>query len=93
MNTNGRFYFEFGPVVQQMSFKRFLIWRSGRPPAQWSRTIYAIFFKEGVMGNIHVKIFEIWISGYYYYYFRRCCLKKKFTHDGRWTKTDNNSSP
>ena len=45
-----------------MSFKRFLIWRSGDPPVQWRGTIYAIM-KEGIMGNIHVKLYEIWTSG------------------------------
>ena len=52
-------YFEFGSVVQkEMSFKRVLIWSSGDPPVQWSETIYAIL-KEGIMGNIHVKLYEI----------------------------------
>ena len=50
--------FEFGSVVQEMSFKRFLIWSSGDPPVQWSRTIYAIL-KESTMGNIHEKLHEI----------------------------------
>ena len=55
--------FEFGSVVQEeMSFKRFLIWSSGGPPVLWSGTIYAIL-KEGIMGSIHVKLYEIWISG------------------------------
>ena len=45
-----------------MSFKRFLIWSSGDPPVQWSGTIYAIL-KEGTMGNIHVKLYEIRTSG------------------------------
>ena len=45
-----------------MSFKRFLAWSSGGPPAQWSETIYAIL-KEGIMGNIHVKLYEIWTIG------------------------------
>ena len=54
---------KFGPVVQEeMSFKRFLILSSGGPPVQWSRIIYAIL-KEGIMGNIHVKLYEIWTSG------------------------------
>ena len=53
---------KFGPMVQEMLFKRFLIWRSGDPPAQWSGTIYAIL-KEGIMGNIHVKLYEIWTNG------------------------------
>ena len=41
-----------------MSFKRFLTWSSGGPSVQWSGTIYAIF-KEGIMGNVHVKLYEI----------------------------------
>ena len=45
-----------------MVFKRFLIWSSGSPPTRWSGTINAIC-KEGIMGNIHVKLFEITISG------------------------------
>ena len=45
-----------------MSFKRFLTWRSGSPPVLWSGTICAIF-NEGIMGNIHVKLYEIWTSG------------------------------
>ena len=51
-----------GPVVQEMLFKRSLILSSGGPPVQWSRTIYAIL-KEGIMGNIHMKLYEIWTSG------------------------------
>ena len=45
-----------------MSFKIFLIWSSGGPPVQWSRTIYTIL-KEGIMGNSHVKLYEIITSG------------------------------
>ena len=45
-----------------MLFKRFLVWSSGGPPVQWSITIYAIL-KEGIMGNIHVKLYEIRTSG------------------------------
>ena len=45
-----------------MSFKRFLIWSSCRPPVSWSGTIYAIL-KEGIMGNFHVKLNEIGTSG------------------------------
>ena len=45
-----------------MSFKRFLIWSSGDSPVQWGGTIYAIL-KEGIMGNIHGKLYEIWASG------------------------------
>ena len=51
--------FEFEQVVQEEKlFKRFLIWSSGGPPVQWSGPIYAIL-KEGIMGNIHVKLYEI----------------------------------
>ena len=48
-------------MVQEMSFRRFLIWSSDGPPVRWSETMYAIF--EEVMGNIHVKLFEIWTIG------------------------------
>ena len=41
---------------------RFPIWSSGGPRVQWRGTIYAIL-KEGIMGNIHVKLYEIWTSG------------------------------
>ena len=45
-----------------MSFKRFLIWSSGGPSVRWSETIYANL-NEGIMVNIHVKLYEIWTSG------------------------------
>ena len=45
-----------------MSFKRFLIWSCGGLPVRWSGTVYAIM-KEGIMGNIHMKLYEIWTSG------------------------------
>ena len=45
-------------VQEEMWFKRFIIWSSGGPPVLWSRTTYAIL-KEGIMGNIHVKLYEI----------------------------------
>ena len=61
-----------------MLFKRLLILSSGGPPVWWSGTIYAIL-KEGIMGNIHVKLYEIWNQ----WFRRRCRLKKKLTHDGR----------
>ena len=57
-----KYYFEFRPVGQEMLFKRFLIWSSGGPLVQWSGTIYA-FLKDGIIGNIHVKLYEIWTSG------------------------------
>ena len=49
--------FEIGSVVQVMLFKRYLIWSSGGPLVQWRGTIYAIS-KDGIMGNIHVKVIE-----------------------------------
>ena len=45
-----------------MLFKRFLIWSFGSPPVQWSGTTYAIL-REGIKGNIHVKLYEIWTCG------------------------------
>ena len=45
-----------------MLFKRFLTRSSGSPPVWCNRTIYAIL-KEGIMGNIHVKLYGIWTSG------------------------------
>ena len=39
--------------------KDFLIWSSGSPPVWCNRTIYAILI-EGIMGNIHVKLYKIW---------------------------------
>ena len=45
-----------------MLFKRFLICSSGGPPVRWSETIYALL-KEGIIVNIHVKLFEIWTCG------------------------------
>ena len=56
-------FFEFGSVVQEeMSIKIFLIWSSGDPRVRWNVTIYAIL-KEGIMGNIQVKLYEIWAGG------------------------------
>ena len=84
MRNNSVNYFELGPVVQEMSFKRFLIWSSCGPPVQWSETIYSIL-EEGIMVNIHVKFFlnlDQW--------FRWRCLEKNYA---QWTKTDHNSSP
>ena len=45
-----------------MLFKRFLIKSSGGPPVRWSGTIYAIL-KEGIMENIHVKLYEKTCNG------------------------------
>ena len=49
-------------VQEEMSFKRFLsgalaaLLFSGAEP-------FVQFLKEGIMGNIHVKLYEIWSSG------------------------------
>ena len=45
-----------------MSSKIFLIWSSGDPTVKWSGTIYALLI-EGIMGNIHVKLYEIRTRG------------------------------
>ena len=45
-----------------MPFKRFLLWSSGSHSVGWSGTSYAIL-KEGIMGNIHVKLYEILTGG------------------------------
>ena len=37
MKNNSLIFFELGPVVlEEMSFKIFLIWSSGGPSVQWS---------------------------------------------------------
>ena len=40
----------------------FFITSSGGPPVWWSKTTHAIL-KEGIMGNSHVNLYEIWTSG------------------------------
>ena len=42
--------------------KSFHIWSSGSPPVSCSKIIYAIL-KEGIFGNIHVKIYGNWTCG------------------------------
>ena len=49
-------------VEEKMPLNRFLVWSSGSPPVWCSLTIYAIL-KEGIMGNIHEKLYGIWTSG------------------------------
>ena len=72
-------------MVQEISFKRFLIWSSGDPPVQWSGTIYAIL-KEGIMGNIYVKLYKIGQV------VQEMFKEKSLRMDRRWTKTNHNSS-
>ena len=63
MRNKSVIFFDFGSVVQEeMPIKIFLIWSSDSPPAWRSRTFYAIS-KEGIMGNIHVKLYGIWTGG------------------------------
>ena len=65
----GRGYYEeqFCEIILNLGqwFRRchlgFLICSSGGPPVCWSGTIYALL-KEGIMGNIHAKLYEIWTS-------------------------------
>ena len=73
-----------------MLFKRFLIWSSGDPSVLWSGIIYAIS-EEGIMGNIHVKLYEIRTSGSGVDVFKE--KVKGQTTDGQRTKTDHNSLP
>ena len=49
-------------MVQELWFKRFLILSFGSPPVWCSRTIYAIL-KDGIMENIHVKLYGILTRG------------------------------
>ena len=49
-------------VQEECRLKVFLIWSSKGPAVRWSKTIYAIL-KEGIIGNIHVKLYEIRTSG------------------------------
>ena len=59
MRNNSVKLFEFGSVGQEeMLFKIFIIWSSFGPPVHLSVTIYANL-KEGTMGNIYVKLYEI----------------------------------
>ena len=58
-----KFYFQFGPVMQEeMPFKGIFIWSSGSPFVQWRVNICAILL-EGIIRNNFVKLFLIWASG------------------------------
>ena len=48
--------------VNQKSHYDMMMMSSGGPPVRWSGTIYAIL-KEGIMGNIQVKLYDIWTNG------------------------------
>ena len=79
------YYFEFGPVVQEMSFKRCLIRSSGGPCVWWSGTIYAILV-EGIMGTFMWRYFK----------FGPVVQKEMLFNEKVYacrTKTDHNSSP
>ena len=56
-----KLFYEFGSVVQEMSFESFLIWSYGSPSVWWSKTIYATL-KECILGNIQ-KLYGIRTSG------------------------------
>ena len=79
-------------MVQEMSFKRFLIWSYEGPPVQWSKTIYAIL-KEGIMWNIHVKLYEIGPVVQEEMSFKEKVYGRRMIEDGCTTKTDHNTSP
>ena len=50
-------------VQDEKTLKRFPNWSHGSPPVQRSETILYNFEREGIMGNTHVKLYEIWTSG------------------------------
>ena len=72
-----------------MLFKRFLFWSSSGPADQLSVTIYAIL-KLGILKNIHVKLYEIWISGSGDFVQRKSLRPME---EGRRMKTYHNTSP
>ena len=47
-----------GQCFKRCHLKNFLSGALAVPPVWWSETIYASL-KEGIMGNIHVKLYEI----------------------------------
>ena len=49
-------YYEFGPVILDMSFKHNSTLSSGDHFVHWSGTVCAIFI-EGIIRNISVKLF------------------------------------
>ena len=54
--------FDFGPVVQEISFEDISYLELCQPLFLWSKTICAILV-EGMVRNISVKLFLIWTSG------------------------------
>ena len=78
--------FEFGLVVQETLFKIFLIWSSGRPRVQWSKTNYVILV-GAILGTFMQSNFTFGPVAQK----KRCRLNKKVYR--RRTKTDHNSSP
>ena len=67
----GRGYYEkqlceiilnYGKWFRRAWLSQINIWTSGGPPVQLSQTTNAIL-KEGIIGNIHVKLYEIWTNG------------------------------
>ena len=61
-NSEKLFLIRVSGSGEKVLCKIFLIWSSGSPPVWCNRTIYAIL-KEGIMGNIHMKLYGIWTSG------------------------------
>ena len=80
--------FGIGPVVQEMSFKRFLIWSSGLA-LMFSGSEPFMQFGRGHHGEHSCEII-LYLDQWFR---RRCCLKKSLRTESQWTKTDHNSSP
>ena len=57
----GIIIWNLGQWFRRCCLKDFLYGALATPPVRWSRTIYAIL-KKGIMGNIYVKLYEIWTS-------------------------------
>ena len=62
MKNNSVILFRIWASSSGGDLKILFTWSSDGHRVQWSRTIYAIL-KEGIMGNIHVKLYEFWNSG------------------------------
>ena len=62
-NTSVKLFFEFGPMIQQMCLKIFLIYSSGPMSAFFQRSgTICEFLVEGIMRYILVKLFGLWTS-------------------------------
>ena len=80
-------FFEFGPVFQEMSFKRSYL-ELWRPLCSVEQNHLCNFGREyyGEPSCEFILNLDQWFR-------RRCRLKKKFMEDAQRTKTDHKSSP